>query len=705
MKDIKNDNVCDECDECRLCAINKEEREERGKKAVYFESELDAIKYKEAALKFGAEAKAEGKRVTVAAERLSFVLRETRSAAGVPLSYSEPDEESGEERRELKIKRITLIVGAVLFVFALVLNVPKFVKIIIYAAAYLFAGWDVLLTAGKNILKGRFLDEYFLMSIATIGAFIIGEYPEGVAVMLFYKVGEEIEELAAGKSKKSVVALTALRPESANLKLEEKIIPAAPEEIGKGEIIVVRPGERIPLDGTVRSGLSYLDTSALTGESVPVAVSEGSTALAGAINGSGLLEIEVTKEYGETAAAKIIELVRNSSANKAKAEKFISKFARYYTPSVVIAALILAFLPPIIAGGNLSLWVGRALVFLVVSCPCALVISVPLGFFGGIGGASRKGILIKGGNYLEALTRAETVVFDKTGTLTEGVFEVTSVIPAKGYEEAEVLRLAAVAESNSNHPIARAIMKKFGSDGFNVSSCEEIAGHGVKATSEGSVIVAGNQKLFERENIEYVSSEAAGSIVYVAKDGIFYGSVAVSDRLKSGAKDAILALRRAGVKNVAMLTGDNKKAAGEIASELELTAFYSELLPHQKVEKIEELNKGKGKLVFVGDGINDSPALARADVGIAMGALGSDAAIEAADVVLTDDKLSKIPEAIGIAKKTRSIVVQNIVFALAAKLVILVLGAIGIATMWAAVFGDVGVAVIAILNSARALKN
>jgi Cd2+/Zn2+-exporting ATPase len=600
--------------------------------------------------------------------------------------------------------------GIALFIVGIIFSFPTIYELIVFLAAYLLIGGEVLLRAGKNILKGQIFDENFLMTIATIGAFAIGEFPEGVAVMLFYQIGETFQDLAVGRSKKSITALMDIRPDFANLKTAGGVRRVSPEEVNVGNLIVVKPGEKIPLDGVVRDGHSALDTSALTGESMPRDVGAGDDVLSGSINSNGLLTIEVTKVFGESTVSKILDLVQNASSKKSPMENFITKFARYYTPVVVFAALALAVIPPLlITGAHFSEWIYRALVFLVVSCPCALVISIPLSFFGGIGAASRNGILIKGSNYLEALNEVDTVVFDKTGTLTKGVFSVAQIVSIPPWTQDELLSIAAHAESNSTHPIAVSIMKAFGGEVSQqkISGYEEVAGHGIRLSLNGHAILAGNGKLLEQEHIAYEAPDATGTILYIASDGIYAGYIVISDELKSDSAQAVRGLRAAGVRNIVMLTGDSRAVGDEIAEELGLDAVYTELLPDQKVGKLEAIAQdslAKGKVVFVGDGINDAPVLARSDVGIAMGGVGADAAIEAADVVLMTDEPSKVVLALRIAKKTRDIARQNVVFALSVKAIILVLGALGIANMWVAVFGDVGVALIAILNAMRALR-
>ncbi|WP_367567663.1 heavy metal translocating P-type ATPase [Lacrimispora sp.] len=612
-----------------------------------------------------------------------------------------------------KTKIIQLVSGILLFGIGLVLKeaFPEAAAyhFVTFALSYLILGGEVVLRALKNITKGQIFDENFLMSVATIGAFAIGDFAEGVAVMLFYQVGEYFQDAAVRKSKKSITSLMDIRPDYANLKRGNNTEKVAPDTVKIGDIIMIRPGEKVPLDGTVLDGESMLDTSALTGESVPRSVKTGEAVLAGCINQNSVLTVEVTKEFGESTVAKIIDLVENASSKKAPSENFITTFSRYYTPVVVGLALLLAVVPPLFFGGNWSEWVNRGLIFLVISCPCALVISIPLGFFGGIGAASRRGILVKGSNYLEALDSLDTVVFDKTGTLTKGVFAVRSLHPAGKTTVAQLLEYAAKAESFSNHPIALSIMKAYGGKVARdtLRDYEEISGHGIRVTAEGAVILAGNDKLMKRENIEFKQNDEIGTKVYIAVNGTFAGTIVITDEIKADSHMAIARLKEAGVRRTVMLTGDNGQIAEAIAGELGLDEVHAQLLPDQKVERLEFLDKNKptkGKLAFVGDGINDAPVLARADIGIAMGGLGSDAAIEAADVVLMTDEPSKLADAVTIARKTKRIVWQNIAFALGVKGIFLLLGAYGIATMWEAVFADVGVSLIAILNAMRVLR-
>ena len=605
---------------------------------------------------------------------------------------------------------IKIGISAIMFILGLALKENSWLELALFISAYVIVGGEVLLNAFRNITRGQVFDENFLMAVASIGAFIIGEQPEAVAVMLFYQVGELFQDVAVDRSRRSIKELMDIKPDFVNLKRGNDIVVVSPEEVNVGDIIVVKPGEKIPLDGIVIDGYSTADTSALTGESIPRDLGPGSTALSGFINNNGVLTIEVTKKFSESTVAKILDLVQNASSRKAPTEKFITKFARYYTPAVVFSAIAIGLIPPLVVeGATFSKWIYRALIFLVISCPCALVISIPLGFFGGIGGASKRGILIKGSNFLEALNNVEAVVFDKTGTLTKGVFQVTDIIPQKNFSRDEILEYAAYAESFSNHPIATSILAEYKGEinKDRIAEYKEIPGHGIKVKIDGKEVLAGNSKLMERENIDYKVEDAIGTIVHVAIDGKYAGHIIISDEIKEDSKDAIKTLKDIGVKRTIMLTGDAKKVAELVAKDLGLDEVYSELLPTDKVEKFEEIHRDKspnGKLIFVGDGINDAPVLARADIGIAMGGLGSDAAIEAADVVIMTDEPSKIATAIRIAKKTQKIVWQNITFAIGIKLLFLGMGAFGIATMWEAVFADVGVAVIAILNSMRAMK-
>jgi Zn2+/Cd2+-exporting ATPase len=601
-------------------------------------------------------------------------------------------------------------VGAVIFAAAAIFKLPFWLELSLFLISYILVGGKVVLRAAKNITRGQVFDENFLMSIATIGAFAIGEFPEAVAVMVFYQVGEFFQDYAVNRSRKSISALMDIRPDFANIVTGSEVVKVDPEEVEVGDIIIVKPGEKVPLDGRVIEGTSMVDTSALTGESVPRDVAAGDEVLSGVINKNGVLTIEVTKEFGESTVAKILDLVQNASSKKAPTENFITKFARYYTPAVVITAAALALLPPLfLEGATFSQWIYRALVFLVVSCPCALVVSIPLGFFGGIGGASRNGVLVKGGNYLEALNDVEVVVFDKTGTLTKGVFKVTEIKNSNDFTKDELLEYAAYGESYSNHPIATSILKAYGKEikSDEIKDYNEIFGHGIKVNVRGREVLAGNSKLMDKEEIIYSKTDKTGTVVHVTVDRKYAGYILISDEVKEDSAEAIKKLKSLGIKKTVMLTGDNKAVGEAIGRELGVDEIHAELLPHEKVEKVEELERSKsakGKLIFVGDGINDAPVLARADIGIAMGGVGSDAAIEAADVVIMTDEPSKIFTAIKIAKKTKRIVIQNIILALGVKGIILILGAFGIATMWEAVFGDVGVALIAVLNAMRAMK-
>ena len=603
-----------------------------------------------------------------------------------------------------------IIIGAAVLATAVLLSLNnEWLQIALFIISYIIVGGDVVKRAVKNIFKGQVFDENFLMSIATIGAFFIGEYPEGVAVMLFYQVGELFQSYAVGKSRKSIASLMDIRPDYANVKKGDELVKVDPDEVQIGDIIVIKAGEKIPLDGKVIEGSSMIDTSALTGESVPREVEVGSDILSGCININGVITAKVTKEFGESTVSKILDLVENASSKKSNSEQFITKFARYYTPVVVIIAVFLAIIPPlVIDGATFSDWIYRALAFLVVSCPCALVISIPLSFFGGIGGASKKGVLVKGSNYLEALAETEIVVFDKTGTLTKGVFNVQEIHP-EGVSKEELLELTAHAESYSNHPISLSLKRAYSKeiDNERILDVEEISGHGVIATVDGKKVMAGNTKLMKMMDIPYFKGELIGTIVHVAVNNKYIGYIVIADEVKEDSAQAIKELKAANIKQTVMLTGDNKSIGSKVAKELGLDKVYAELLPADKVEKLEELfsqKSKKGKLAFVGDGINDAPVLARADIGIAMGGLGSDAAIEAADVVIMTDEPSKIATAMKISKKTLKIAHQNIVFAIGIKIIVLILSAFGIATMWAAIFADVGVTIIAVLNAFRALN-
>ena len=614
--------------------------------------------------------------------------------------------------RKQKKMLVRIAVSAVLLIAAVLVPYQGLWRFALFLPAYFVIGWDVLWRAVRNIAHGQVFDENFLMALATVGAFCTGffgqgEYPEAVFVMLFYQVGELFQSYAVGKSRKSIASLMDIRPDYANVERDGKLLQVDPEEVAVGDTITVKAGEKIPLDGLVLEGQSLVDTAALTGESVPRQVRPGDSVISGCVNQNGLLRVQVTKAFGESTVQKILDLVENASSKKAKAENFITKFARYYTPVVVFCALALAVVPPLFVG-NWTGWVQKALIFLVVSCPCALVISVPLSFFGGIGGASRQGILVKGGNYLEVLADTELVVFDKTGTLTKGVFQVTAIHP-EGVSQQELLELAALAESYSDHPISRSLKEAWGKalDTARVGQVEELSGRGVRAQVDGKEVWAGNGKLMEEIGLAYRPSGQVGTVVHVAAEGRYLGYILIADEVKPDAKEAIAALKAQGVKKTVLLTGDAKDVGEAVAQELGLDEAYTQLLPGDKVERVEALlqeTSPKGKLAFVGDGINDAPVLSRADIGIAMGALGSDAAIEAADLVLMDDKPSKIAKAMEISKRTLRIVRQNIVFALAVKLLVLMLTPFGLANLWEAVFADVGVMVLAILNASRALQ-
>ena len=622
--------------------------------------------------------------------------------------------------KKQKIMLYRIIAAAVIYVPLFVLEhmgklefqskIP--VQFLLFMIPYLIVGWDIIYRAVRNISHGQVFDENFLMCIATFGALGVKEYSEAVAVMLFYQIGELFQSYAVNRSRQSISAMMDICPEYANIEKDGKLKQVDPDDVEIGTEIVIKAGERVPLDGVVVSGTSFVDTSALTGESVPREVTEGSEIISGCVNGSGLLKVRTTKEFDDSTVAKILELVENASSKKAHVENFITKFAKYYTPIVVCAAVVLAFLPPIILGGGFAEWIQRACIFLVISCPCALVISVPLGFFGGIGAASKQGVLVKGSNYLEALSEMKTIVFDKTGTLTKGEFVVSEVIP-NGWEKEGLLEVAALAEGYSDHPISAALRKAYEEAELGelsmdrVEQAEEIAGHGIKAKIDGRVVYAGNAKLMEEKGVEYELCTVPGTVVYLAAEKEFLGTIVISDTVKPEAKRAIAQLKQSGVKKTVMLTGDRKDVGEAVAESLGIDEVYTDLLPGDKVDKVEALLGELGekeKLGFVGDGINDAPVLSRADIGIAMGSMGSDAAIEAADVVLMDDNILKISSIMRIAGKTLQIVHQNIVFALGVKVLVLILGALGMANMWEAVFADVGVSVIAILNSMRTLK-
>ena len=601
-----------------------------------------------------------------------------------------------------------ILASAVLFALSFLLPLSGVLRLFYFITVYAVVGWDVLWRAARNIAHGQVFDENFLMALATIGAFVLGEFPEAVEVMLFYQIGELFQSYAVGKSRQSITALMDIRPDYANIERGGALEQVDPDEVAVGDVIVIKAGEKIPLDGVIIEGSSSLDTAALTGESLPREVAAGDDVISGCINQSGLLRVRVSKEFGESTVSKILDLVENSSSKKARAENFITKFARYYTPVVVIGAVLLALLPPLLLGGSWNTWIERALIFLVISCPCALVISIPLSFFGGIGGASKAGILVKGSNYLEALSETEIVVFDKTGTLTKGVFQVTAVHPDT-LPESRLLELAALAESFSDHPISRSLRQAYGKpiDSSRVSDVEELSGHGVQARVDGLLICAGNGKLMDRTGVQWHDCHLTGTVVHIAVDGCYGGHIVISDTVKPDAAGAIAALKQMGIRQTVMLTGDARVVAEQTAGQLGLDSFHAGLLPADKVARVEELleqKSAKGKLAFVGDGINDAPVLSRADIGIAMGGLGSDAAIEAADIVLMDDQPSKIASAMRISKKTLRIVKQNIVFSLGVKGLILLLGAVGLASMQAAIFADVGVMILAVLNASRALK-
>lgn len=635
----------------------------------------------------------------------------------------EHDEEEGQDREHshgsgefnLKKELPPVLIAIAFFAIAILFEEPlhntpyNLAEFAVIIPAYLLSGWTVLKTAGRNILRGQIFDENFLMTIATLGALAIHQLPEAVAVMLFFRVGELFQEYSVGRSRRSIKALLEVRPDTANLKRNGTVQQVSPETVKVGDLILVKPGEKVPLDGEILEGTSQVDTSALTGESVPRTVKPGDPILAGMINQSGVLTIRVTKLFGESSIAKVLDLVENASSKKASTEKFITQFARYYTPVVVFLSLAIALLPPlIIPGADRSDWVYRALVLLVISCPCGLVISIPLGYFGGIGGAAKRGILVKGSSFLDSLTAVKTVVFDKTGTLTQGTFKVTQVVTRNGFSESELLMLAAKAESHSNHPVAQSIREAYAQPiaESEVTDYEEIAGHGIRATVQNQVVIAGNDRLLHREKIDHDTCDVAGTVVHLAVDGRYAGYILIADQIKEDAAQAVRDLKRMGVEKTVMLTGDNQMVAQSVARHLGLDAFVAELLPEGKVDEIEKLldRSGKVKLAFVGDGINDAPVIARADVGMAMGGLGSDAAIETADVVLMTDAPSKVAEAIEVARKTRQIVVQNIIVALTIKVIFIALGAIGVATLWEAVFADVGVALLAILNATRIAK-
>ncbi len=611
--------------------------------------------------------------------------------------------------KKMKKKLIRIIISFILLVIAFILKLDNtIINNILFIISYLIVGYDIILKALRNITRGKVFDENFLMTIATIGAFFISEFPEAVAVMLFYQVGELFQSYAVDKSRKSVASLMDIRPDYANLYHDKKTERVDPNKVKVGDIILIKPGEKIPLDGIVIEGSSTLNTLALTGEAVPKSISVNDEVLSGCINNEGILKVKVTKEFGESTVSKILDLVENASSRKSKSENFISKFAKYYTPIVVIIAILLALIPPLLTDTNFKTWLYRALSFLVVSCPCALVISIPLSFFAGIGASSRIGVLVKGSNYLEALANTEIVVCDKTGTLTEGIFEVQKVNPI-GYSKEDLLRYTSYAESYSNHPIALSIKEAYGKN-INeklVTKTKELKGKGIIAKVESKEVLVGNEKLMIEYNIDYIKSNDIGTVIYIAIDKTFAGTIIISDKIKEDAYKAVKEFRENNVKKIVMLTGDREEISKNVSKELKLDKYYAELLPQDKVKKVESLMKEKsesGKLVFIGDGINDAPVLALSDIGVAMGGLGSDAAIEAADIVIMTDEPSKLASAIKISKKTMQIVKENIIFAITVKILVLLLSAVGIATMWAAVFADVGVSVIAIINALRILR-
>jgi len=631
--------------------------------------------------------------------------------------------EQKEDTEEFKTKKriITLLIGVYIYLLPLILKIPFLIGFIMFLVSYVIVGYDIVWKAVRNIFHGKIFDENFLLTIATVGAFAIGEFPEAVAVMLFFKVGEIAQNIALNRSRKSIKSLVEIRPDYANLKQNGELKKVNPNKVNVGDLIIVKPGEKVPLDGVVVEGESMVDASALTGESVTTKIEEKEEILSGMINKTGLLTVRVTKRFSESTISRILDLVENAASKKAPTEKFITKFARYYTPAVVFIAFLIATVPVMLYNipafthlfaheETFAEWVYKALIFLVISCPCALVISIPLGFFGGIGASSKRGILVKGSNYLEGLNNLHTIVWDKTGTLTEGVFQVTEIVPMNNFSRDEFLRLVAESESQSNHPIAQSILEAFNRkiDVSKIDSYEEIAGYGIKAKVEGHHVLVGNDKLLHRENIKHDTCDVEGTVVHVVIDHKYAGYIIVSDKIKEDTRIAIQRLKDAGVKKQIMFTGDRQEIAKVISQKLGLDEYFAELLPPQKVEKMEELMKrktdNKELIMFVGDGINDAPVLMRSDIGVAMGATGSDAAIEAADIVLMTDEPSKLYEAVKIAKKTRKIVWQNITFALGVKGIFLTIGALGMATMWEAVFADVGVALLAILNSTRILK-
>ena len=619
--------------------------------------------------------------------------------------HHEHDHEHEEEN--IKGEIIKLVIALIIFITAILKIVPEKLTIWLYIIAYILSGYEVVLNSIKNIFKGDIFDENFLMSVATIGAFAINEPVEAVAVMIFYNLGELFQDIATDRSKKSIISLMNIKPKIANLKIDNEIKEVDPEKLKVGDIIIVKPGEKVPVDGVIINGESFVNTSAITGESVPRRVFAHDEVLAGSINENSVIEIKVTKEFKDTAISEIIELVKNSNKNKSKTEKFITKFAKVYTPIVVLLALILAFVPPIFVGfENLSEWVRRALVFLVTSCPCALVLSIPLGYFAGIGKAGKEGVLVKGSNYLDIITKAKAVVLDKTGTITKGNFEVTKVILNEGIEEQELLETAGIAECLSNHPIAQSIMRKvdINIDKDKISNYSEIAGMGIKLKYEEDEILAGNYKLLDKENIKYDKCTEIGTVIYIAKNNNYLGAIIISDIIKEDSKEAVEGFIKNGIKNVYMLTGDNKETAIDVAYKVGIENVYYNLLPNEKVEKMKEVKEKAGITIGIGDGINDAPLLSLADIGIAIGNTGSDLAIETSDMVIMDGKLSSLNKLIKTAKRTKNIVMQNIYFAIGIKVIVLLLGAFGISTMWEAVFADVGVTFITVLNTLRIFR-
>lgn len=619
--------------------------------------------------------------------------------------HHDHEHEHGEEN--IKFEIIKLVIALAIFILAVIKIVPEKLTIWLYVIAYLLSGYEVLLNSIKNIFKGEIFDENFLMGVATIGAFAINEPVEAVAVMIFYNLGELFQDIATSKSKKSIISLMNIKPKVANLKVDNEIKIVDPEKLKVGDIIIVKPGEKVPVDGVIINGESFVNTSALTGESVPRKVAINDEVLAGSINENSVIEIKVTKEFKDTAISEIIELVKNSNKNKSKTEKFVTKFAKIYTPIVVVLAVILAFVPPIFVGFNsLSEWVRRALVFLVTSCPCALVLSIPLGYFAGIGKAGKEGVLVKGSNYLDIITKANAIVLDKTGTITKGNFEVTKVTLEEGIEEKELFETAGIAECLSNHPVAQSIMRKvdINIDKDKISDYSEIAGMGVKAKYDDNEILAGNHKLLEKENIEYSKCNDIGTIVYVVKNKKYLGTIVISDVIKEDSKQAIEDFKSNGIENIYMLTGDNKETAEDVANRVGIENVYSNLLPNEKVEKMKEVKDKNGVTIAIGDGINDSPLLAISDIGISIGNTGSDLAIETSDMVIMDGKLSSLKKLIKTSKKTKRIVMENIYFAIGIKVIVLLFGAIGISTMWEAVFADVGVTFITVLNTLRIFR-